>query len=67
MPMNTVDPIVVLAARIVLALQTIVSRENNPTDPVVITVWIDSQGTKRNVISRTVRAAFGSDLPSGGS
>jgi hippurate hydrolase len=37
MPMNTVDPIV-LAARIVLALQTIVSRENNPTDPVVITV-----------------------------
>ena len=36
MPYNTVDP-VVMAARTVLALQTIVSRENNPSDPVVIT------------------------------
>jgi hippurate hydrolase len=36
-PQNTVDPIII-AARTVLALQTIVSRENNPLDPVVITV-----------------------------
>ncbi|MBA3963620.1 MAG: amidohydrolase, partial [Chthoniobacterales bacterium] len=36
-PQKTVDP-VVLAARIVLGLQTIVSRENNPLDPAVITV-----------------------------
>jgi hippurate hydrolase len=49
MPMNTVDPIV-LAARIVLALQTIVSRENNPTDPVVITVGSIHGGTRGNVI-----------------
>jgi hippurate hydrolase len=31
MPHNAVDPIV-LASRIVLALQTIVARENNPSD-----------------------------------
>lgn len=54
MPMNTVDPIV-LAARIVLALQTIVSRENNPTDPVVITVGSIHGGTKANVIPDEVR------------
>ena len=34
MPYNTIDP-VVMAARTVMALQTIVSRENNPMDPVV--------------------------------
>ncbi|MEO8051588.1 MAG: amidohydrolase [Acidobacteriota bacterium] len=54
MPMNTVDPIV-LAARIVLALQTIVSRENNPTDPVVITVGSIHGGTTGNVIPAEVR------------
>ncbi len=54
MPMNTVDPIV-LAARIVLALQTIVSRENNPTDPVVITVGSIHGGTTGNVIPDEVR------------
>jgi len=36
-PQKTLDPIV-LAARIVLGLQTIVSRENDPADPAVITV-----------------------------
>src|SRR5258705_907524 len=35
MPYNTIDP-VVMAARTVTALQTIVSRENNPMDPVVL-------------------------------
>jgi amidohydrolase len=54
MPMNTVDPIV-LASRIVLALQTIVSRENNPTDPVVITVGSIHGGTTGNVIPDEVR------------
>ena len=54
MPMNRVDP-VVLAARIVLALQTIVSRENNPTDPVVITVGSIHGGTQGNIIPDEVR------------
>jgi hippurate hydrolase len=54
MPMNTVDPIV-LAARIILGLQTIVSRENNPTDPVVITVGSIHGGTQGNIIPDEVR------------
>jgi amidohydrolase len=54
MPMNTVDP-VVLAARIVIGLQTIVSRENNPIDPVVITVGSIHGGTQANVIPDEVR------------
>jgi len=54
MPMNTVDP-VVLASRIVLALQTIVSRENNPNDPVVITVGSIHGGTSGNIIPDEVR------------
>jgi hippurate hydrolase len=54
MPHNTVDPIV-LAARIVLALQTVVSRENNPVDPVVITVGSIHGGTQGNVIPSEVR------------
>jgi hippurate hydrolase len=49
MPHNAIDP-VVIAARIVLALQTIVSRENNPSDPVVITVGSIHGGTQGNVI-----------------
>jgi hippurate hydrolase len=54
MPHNTVDP-VVLASRIVLGLQTIVSRENNPVDPVVITVGAIQGGTQGNVIPDEVR------------
>ena len=54
MPHNTVDP-VVLASRIVLSLQTIVSRENNPSDPVVITVGSIHGGTQGNVIPDEVR------------
>ena len=34
----------------VLALQTIVSRENSPLDPAVITVGSIHGGTKRNII-----------------
>ena len=54
MPHNTIDPIV-LAARIVLSLQTVVSRENNPVDPVVITVGSIHGGTQANVIPDEVR------------
>jgi amidohydrolase len=48
-PETTVDPIV-LAARTVLALQTIVSRENSPFDPAVITVGSIHGGTRPNII-----------------
>ncbi len=54
MPQNTVDPIV-LASRIILALQTVVSRENNPVDPVVITVGSIHGGTQGNIIPDEVR------------
>ena len=53
-PHKTKDP-VVLAAQIVMGLQTIVSRENNPVDPVVITVGSIHGGTKRNVIPDEVK------------
>jgi hippurate hydrolase len=48
-PETTVDPIVI-AARTVLSLQTIVSREMSPFDPSVITVGAIHGGTKNNVI-----------------
>jgi hippurate hydrolase len=54
MPHNTVDP-VVLASRIVLSLQTIVSRENNPADPVVITVGSIHGGTQGNIVPDEVK------------
>jgi hippurate hydrolase len=54
MPHNTIDP-VVIAARIVLSLQTIVSRENNPSDPIVITVGSIHGGTQGNVIPDEVK------------
>ncbi|MEX0880888.1 MAG: amidohydrolase [Thermoanaerobaculia bacterium] len=53
-PQNTVDPIVI-AARTVLALQTIVSRENDPRDPAVVTVGSIHGGTKHNIIPDEVR------------
>jgi amidohydrolase len=53
-PQTTVDPIVI-AARVVVALQTIVSRENNPLDPAVITVGSIHGGTKHNIIPDEVR------------
>ena len=43
------DPIV-LAAEVVMALQTIVSRENSPLDPAVITVGSIHGGTRYNII-----------------
>jgi hippurate hydrolase len=43
------DPIV-LAAQVILALQTIVSRENSPFDPAVVTVGSIHGGTRYNII-----------------
>lgn len=48
-PHNTIDPIVI-ASRIVLGVQTIVSREKNPADPAVITVGSFHAGTVWNII-----------------
>lgn len=48
-PNQTIDPIVI-GARIVLDLQTLVSRENNPFDPVVVTVGSFHGGTVHNII-----------------
>jgi hippurate hydrolase len=53
-PHLTVDP-VVLAARIILDLQTIVSREVDPLDPCVVTVGSIHGGTKHNIIPNEVR------------
>lgn len=53
-PNVTVDP-VVIAAKIVLSLQTLVSRENDPFDPAVITVGSIHGGTKHNIIPDEVR------------
>ncbi len=48
-PHKTKDP-VVLAAQIILGLQTIVSREIEPGDPAVVTVGSIHGGTKHNII-----------------
>jgi hippurate hydrolase len=48
-PHTTKDPIVI-AARIVEALQTLVSRETDPQDAAVVTVGAFNAGTKHNII-----------------
>ena len=48
-PQTTKDPIV-LASRIVVALQTLVSRENDPLEPAVVTVGSFHAGAKSNII-----------------
>jgi amidohydrolase len=53
-PHKTKDPIV-LSAEIVNALQTIASRENNPFDPIVVTVGSIHGGTKHNIIPDDVK------------
>lgn len=53
-PHTTVDPIVI-AARTIVALQTIVGRENNPLDPAVVTVGSIHGGTKHNIIPDEVK------------
>ncbi len=53
-PHKTKDPIV-LAAQIVLDLQTIVSREVQPGEPAVVTVGSIHGGSKHNIIPDEVR------------
>ena len=53
-PHKTKDPIV-LAAEMINAWQMIASRENNPIDPVVVTVGSIHGGTKHNIISDEVK------------
>jgi amidohydrolase len=53
-PHKTKDPIV-LAAEMINAWQTIASRENNPIDPIVVTVGSIHGGTKHNIISDEVK------------
>ena len=49
MPQSTVDPIV-LSAKVILSIQTVVSRENNPAQPIVITVGSIHGGSRPNII-----------------
>jgi hippurate hydrolase len=53
-PHLSIDP-VVLAAKIVIDLQTIVSRERNPVEPAVVTVGSIHGGTKHNIIPNDVK------------
>jgi amidohydrolase len=53
-PHKTKDPIV-LSAEIINAWQTIASRENNPIDPVVVTVGSIHGGAKHNIIPDEVK------------
>jgi amidohydrolase len=50
LPATTKDPIV-LASRIVTTLQTLISRENDPLNPAVVTVGSFHAGAKHNIIS----------------
>jgi hippurate hydrolase len=52
-PQDTIDPIVI-GARTVLTLQTIVSREIDPHDPAVVTVGVFKGGTQFNIIPEEV-------------
>ncbi len=49
-PHRTIDPLLI-AARAVVTLQSIVSREVNPFDPAVVTVGTFHAGSKRNIIA----------------
>ena len=53
-PESTIDPIVI-AARLVVDLQSIVSREVKPIEPAVVTVGSIHGGTKHNIISDECR------------
>lgn len=53
-PHKTKDPIV-LSAEIINMWQTIASRENNPVDPIVLTVGSIHGGTKHNIIPNEVK------------
>ena len=53
-PHTTKDPIV-LAAAIVMRLQTLISRDNDPLQPAVITVGSFHAGSKYNIISDSAK------------
>ena len=53
-PHTTIDPIV-QAAHLIVDLQSLISRENSPLDPAVITVGSIHGGTKHNIISDNCR------------
>jgi amidohydrolase len=53
-PQSVKDPIV-MAAEFILAIQTIVSREDSPLDPAVVTVGSIHGGTKYNIIPDEVK------------
>jgi hippurate hydrolase len=53
-PHKVKDPIV-LSAEIINMWQTIASRENNPMDPIVITVGSIHGGTKHNIVPNEVK------------
>lgn len=53
-PHTTIDPIVI-ASRIVLDLQTLVSRETDPLDSAVVTVGSFHGGSKHNIIPAEVK------------
>ena len=53
-PHAAIDP-VLIASRIVVGLQSVVSRENNPADPAVITVGSIHGGSASNIIPDEVK------------
>ncbi len=53
-PHLTVDP-VVMAARFITAVQTLVSREQSPLEPAVVTVGSIHGGTKHNIVPDEVK------------
>ncbi|MEO8512151.1 MAG: M20 family metallopeptidase [Ignavibacteria bacterium] len=55
-PHSTIDPIVI-ASQVILALQTIVSRNTDPYEPIVITIGKIAGGTINNVIPDKVELA----------
>lgn len=53
-PQTTIDPIV-QAAHLVIDLQSLISRENSPFEPAVITVGSIHGGTKHNIIGNSCK------------
>ncbi|GHN01594.1 putative amidohydrolase [Cytophagales bacterium WSM2-2] len=56
-PQESKDP-VVISAELILALQTIVSRETNPFDPVSLTIGVIQGGTAANIVPEEVHMKF---------
>ena len=52
MPHTTIDPVVV-TAQVILAIQTVISRETSPFSPAVITIGRVTAGTAFNVIAES--------------